>query len=271
MRTLQVWTFSALFLASSASFAALPQPGMWGIDSEVNGKPGRGIQIDRQGGNTVLATYYGYRDDGTSTFFQAVGVMEEGKSFAADLVEYKNGTALGKNARSGEVLRVVGQVVMQFDTPSTGTILLPGETAKSFSPLVYENIQARLNKDFKVIKFSESGQSISNVRIETASNDVKFTISLGSYTCKFYGNLTQNGLSFESIGNGMCTPSSSISTYSKKFEKISVDENGMISMSVSDIDPANPINTALNGLYFGKCIKPLDHLNDATAIASPCD
>ncbi len=51
---------AAMALAVGApAFAILPQQGMWSIGSEVNGKPGRGIQLDRQGGDYLILTYFG--------------------------------------------------------------------------------------------------------------------------------------------------------------------------------------------------------------------
>ncbi|WP_395025131.1 hypothetical protein [Comamonas odontotermitis] len=271
MQAVKIWASYAMFFVSCSAFAALPQTGMWGVDSEVNGKPGRGIQIDRQGGNTVIASYYGYRDDGSATFYQAVGIMEDGKSFTADLVEYKNGTALGKDAKTGEVSRVIGPVSMEFDTPSSGSILLPGETAKRFSPLIYEDTQARLNNSFRVLRLNETSQNINNLQFSTKSDDITISIGAENYTCKFYGKLVTNGLTFESIASGTCSSGPSISVYSKKFEEITIDEKGTLSMSVSDIDPKNPINIAINGQYFGRCIKALANIDDTTTIPSPCD
>lgn len=74
--------FSALVSCLAApAMAALPDSGMWTIDGELNGKPGRGIQIDRQSGLNVIVTYYGYRTDGSALFLQAAGQLKDEKIF----------------------------------------------------------------------------------------------------------------------------------------------------------------------------------------------
>ena len=116
---------SVIALATIPAVAALPQPGMWSIDAELNGKPGRGIQIDRQDGNVVIATYFGYRPDGSATFYQAVGNIEDGKTFSAPLIEYKNGNPLGTHSstQSGEISQNMGDIQMVFDSEATGQVL----------------------------------------------------------------------------------------------------------------------------------------------------
>ena len=45
--------------ASRAALSDLPQPALWAISAEVNGKPGRGIQLDCQSSNPTVVSYHG--------------------------------------------------------------------------------------------------------------------------------------------------------------------------------------------------------------------
>ena len=51
-----------------------PLNGLWAIDSESNGQPGRGFQIEERGGLLVL-TFYGYSASGSASWYLAAGTM----------------------------------------------------------------------------------------------------------------------------------------------------------------------------------------------------
>ncbi|RYF43895.1 MAG: hypothetical protein EOO27_43965, partial [Comamonadaceae bacterium] len=140
----------AALAASCAASAALPQPGFWSFDAELNGKPGRGIQIDRQGGETIIVTYYGYRSDGSATFYQASGKVQNETTFTGNLIEYKNGPALGGPITSGEEARTVGPISLEFSTASQGSVTLPGEIKQSMSRYAFQDIRGRLFNNFRV-------------------------------------------------------------------------------------------------------------------------
>ena len=165
-------TFSVAF--SVAAWAALPQPGLWSFTSEASSKPGRGLQIDRQGGEALVVSYYGYREDGTATFYQATGKITEGKNFSADLMEYQNGRALGGKARDGEVGRNMGKVRLTFTTSLTATITLPGEKAQSVAKYTFDDTRARLNNRFQAVMF-ESSYGITDT-LKGLMNQVAFAL-----------------------------------------------------------------------------------------------
>lgn len=107
------------FLLSFAAHSAIPEKGMWWNPAES----GRGYGIDVQD-NLVFVTYYGYRDNGTSTFFTSLGVIDPATSeVAADWVSFRGGQCWGCSY-SAPVATVIGTARFKFDTPLTGSIKL---------------------------------------------------------------------------------------------------------------------------------------------------
>ncbi|GAB2483895.1 hypothetical protein GCM10027082_38500 [Comamonas humi] len=268
---------SAALFFSLGSLAALPQTGMWGINSELNGKPGRGIQIDRQGGETIIASYYGYRVDGSAVFYQAVGQIKDGSIVTADLVEYKNGTALAGNIRTGEVAEIIGQVRFEFDTPSSGYVTLPGETRKSFSPIIYEDKRAQLNHSFRVastqmLSQANAGFGMQNYQINVQGDAVKIRLGTPSFTCTFNGDLVRTGATFSIVADGGCVASGGISTAKKRYTDIQVDESGRLSMKVRSmhVDGGDSLADAIDGDFFGVCVNSIENIKDNTTSVEAC-
>jgi hypothetical protein len=111
--------------------AVTPTTGLWAIDAEVNGQPGRGFTIEVINGTLVL-TVFGYDGSGSDAFYQAAGSLS-GSTFSAPLNYYRNGTALGGTFKSASLAGTAGTVTMSFSDANHGTITLPGESAKAFS------------------------------------------------------------------------------------------------------------------------------------------
>ncbi len=110
-----------------------PQIGTWAIDAEVDGKPGRGFQIDVQ--NDILVLYfYGYEQTGRSTFWLAAGRLVDGSDeLTAELDEYAGGMAFGDPKKSATHLGSRGTVTIRFISRTRGEICLPGESCKAIS------------------------------------------------------------------------------------------------------------------------------------------
>lgn len=227
-----VLTAAALFAAAPA-FAILPQQGMWSLGAEANGKPGRGIQIDRQGGETLIITYFGYRPDGSATFLQASGKLIDGREFAGDLIEYKNGRAMGGASRDGEVSHVAGSVSISFDSATSGTITLPGEAPQGFSRYQFEDHLARLNHRHEYRRFlwnsRHFSESTSTIRASAAQFSMDET-SVGD-KCQYTGDLRATGDSFASKGAVVCTRASPDLGGPNRYElfDLKIDERGMLS------------------------------------------
>ena len=200
-------------LGAAPAFALFPQQGMWTIGSELNGKPGRGVQIDRQGGRVLILTYFGYRADGSATFMQASGAMTNGRSFSGELTEFKNGPALGGPTRSGEVAQVVGPVAVEFDTSTSGTITLPGEAPQRFSRFQYEDHTVRIERGFRGRVLVTRYMGLTNAvqlyaRVEGNRLLIQETSTDGngdSTSCTLDGDLRVAGESLASTGTASCT------------------------------------------------------------------
>lgn len=126
---LRALTAAVALLVTGASHALMPAPGLWGVSAELNGSPGRGFQIEVENEVLVLS-YYGYRADGSSVFYNAVGPISNNR-FSAPLVEYRGGTPLGASFRNGAENGSPGTVTLDFRTGKSGTITLPGESPKA--------------------------------------------------------------------------------------------------------------------------------------------
>jgi len=119
------------FLISSAAWAFMPAAGMWGVDSEDNGLPGRGFQIEAENG-IVVFTYYGYRADGSSVFYYAAGPIVN-NTFTASLLDLHGGTSLGGPLQTASLLDPAGTVTISFSSGKHGIISLPSEPQRAIS------------------------------------------------------------------------------------------------------------------------------------------
>lgn len=108
-----------------------PSAGLWAIDAEKNGEPGRGFTIEVRNGVLVL-TVFAYDASGGDAFYQAAGAMT-GNNFTGTLNYYRNGTSLGGTFKSAVLAGSAGTVTIDFTSATQGTITLPGESAKTFS------------------------------------------------------------------------------------------------------------------------------------------
>lgn len=136
MRTRLIMTtaFCACLLARPAA-AATPDTGLWIIDAENNGQPGRGLQIEVQN-NTLVMTFYGYLPSGAAQWYLAAGALN-GSSFSGSPERFAGGTAFGQPHVPAQAVGSAGTVTMSFTDSSHGTITLPGESAKAFSRLQF--------------------------------------------------------------------------------------------------------------------------------------
>lgn len=134
--TRQLATLIALVLGASFAHAVVtPQPGLWGVDAENTGQPGRGFTIDVEY-NILVLTFYGYNVDGSPQWYLSAGPVTD-SGFSGSLDKYANGTALGAPYAPAQRIGSAGNVVLVFTDPTHGTITLPGEVAKSISRLIF--------------------------------------------------------------------------------------------------------------------------------------
>lgn len=242
---------------SAYAMAALPDSGMWAMDGELNGKPGRGIQIDRQGGLNVIVTYFGYRTDGSALFLQAAGQLKDEKIFEGELTEYRGGRVLGGPAQDGEPVRVVGPVRIVFDTETSATVTLPGEAPQPMKRFGFEDNLARMHgKSFSyssgeelVMSGSRGGQLHIYAKGDVFRMEEEFA---AGGTCFYEGPLRYSGGGIYSEGLLSCkgAPSrSGLNMY--RIERLHVDEYGVLTGRIhwSGVDAAGqlvqPVRTVL--------------------------
>ena len=229
MRLFVTLTLSAL--VSAFANAALPDPGMWVIGNELNGTPGRGLQIDRQGGKTVIVSYFGYRPDGSSLFLQASGTMQDAKNFASDLVEYKNGRAIAGSAKDGEFAQSHGPVSITFDSSTSGVITLPGEPPQALKRFNFEDLRIRLHGATYLHTIIGATATLTQggfIRFEISGEQLLASEKRNDGTeCTYRGTLEPTGKGFRSIGSVQCTDSPQPQTY--RIEDLQADEWLMLS------------------------------------------
>lgn len=125
--------FACCWLYLSVACAFTPESGLWAIDAENNGKPGRGFQIDIQGSTFVL-TFYGYEASGDAQWYLSAGALSS-NAFSGNLEIYEGGMAFGMGQVSAHGTGSAGSVQMTFSDARHGSISLPGEGWKAMSRL----------------------------------------------------------------------------------------------------------------------------------------
>ncbi len=237
-----------------------PEPGIWGFDGEVNGRPGRSLQIDTQQGQAMVVTYVGYRADGSSLFLQAGGVRASGDTaFSGDLREFRNGPVIGGGQRSGEEAADLGTMRISFDSSTTGTVTLPGDVPRRIARFQYENHTARFNQNYRARDIGSTSVSGMATRLSFTARDGQFRLlrSFGGgagSSCLFTGSYRLAGRGIESSGTYSCDNTQPTAYTGVRFE---VDAKGHL---VSQLSPGRPGD-------IGVCVRP-----DITApgLQRPC-
>ncbi len=114
--------------ASSTQFA--PEPGHWFNP----GRSGHGMDLQRSG-NSMVATWYTYREDGTPHWYQAFGPLD-GTVWTGDLYQ-----AVWVPAQNGIEIEIVGTMTMNFTTPQSAEFIWQiGERSgqETFSRFVFD-------------------------------------------------------------------------------------------------------------------------------------
>lgn len=197
------------FLTVGAANAAQPQNGFWAIDGELNGQPGRGFQIDVQG-ETLIFSYYGYRSDGSATFYLSSGKFDVANSqYDGRLFEYKGGTPIGEAFRSGTEAGSPGPFSLRFIDSNKGFMALPGEPEKPISRFSFNDP----SKNFNGKKWRGSTYGVG--QFYSDQTDFSFTVTNGTFilrqeafffgTCLYEGSYVVRGEEIESQGKYRCS------------------------------------------------------------------
>lgn len=102
--------------------------GLWAVESEINGQPGRGLQIETQNG-VMVVTVYGYDAAGKGTFYLASGSLAN-DAFSAPLKTYRGGRSFGGVMRSATEAGTAGTLSLKFTSDTGGEVTFPGESPK---------------------------------------------------------------------------------------------------------------------------------------------
>lgn len=124
-------SIAAFILSTGVAQAFTPQTGTWIINSELDGKPGRGLAIDVQK-DTLVMQMYAYERNGEPTFYLATGNISDGQ-VSTSLMRYAGGRHLGSGPMSGKEAGNAGNIKFRFTSNSTGFVTLPGEPEKEIS------------------------------------------------------------------------------------------------------------------------------------------
>jgi hypothetical protein len=139
LRALAVGTAACAMAFANAALAVdvTPASGLWIIDEENNGAPGRGFQLDTQNATLVL-TFYGYDGLGDAAWWLASGAFAAGSNeLTMDLGAYEGGMAFGDPPKDATYLGSDGTVTIRFDSVTSGEICLPAEPCKSISVFTF--------------------------------------------------------------------------------------------------------------------------------------
>lgn len=124
-----------LALVSCSALAVTPQSGLWIIDAEADGRPGRGIAIDARG-NVLVTTVYAYQNSGLAQWYLASGPFD-GNSFQGTLATYEGGTPFGAAPVAAHAGATAGTISLSFIDATHGTVTLPGEPTRAISKVVF--------------------------------------------------------------------------------------------------------------------------------------
>lgn len=190
----------AFFALYTICFGAVAQnfnqqiSGMWVFTDEEFGKPGRGMMIDIQG-STVVFSYYGYRKDGSATYYIGNGNMVGGQ-VDIPLNEYANGRYLGEDTilKDAELSRNYGMVTIKFASDTAARIKLPQEPEKWIHKFTFSDIGSTLNGEYPNMAIVSRAQGkvsfgLSKITISTSENrDLKVTtLNQDGFTCILTG------------------------------------------------------------------------------------
>lgn len=176
---------------STPSLAFMPATGIWGVDSENNGLPGRGFQVETENG-IVVFTYFGYRADGSSVFYYASGPIVN-NTFTSSLLNIQGGTVLGGAHQNATVTDSAGTVTINFTSGTHGVIAFPGEPRRAISKMPFGYADGPdgllgtwlLTEIIGQIPFSEMHTLVTNSGIKSTTGNGFVTTASTDFACEF--------------------------------------------------------------------------------------
>ena len=191
-----------------------PQNGLWWTATESQGIPGRGFNLDRQG-DTLVLTFFGYDEEGRSTFYIASGPFSSYEGFSAELLMVEGGTALGGTYIPAKITGSKGTVSLKFTSDVDGVITLPGEKEQVIKRFTVNDISMRfMQKGGEFLGFYNQGLYSSikthSVRYEFSMDEGQFALKLiaqsekTSTKCVYSGTYEPVGIVLYSRGSYEC-------------------------------------------------------------------
>lgn len=187
-----------IFAINASAWAFMPVIGLWNIEAEMNGQPGRGMMIEVRN-ESLFLTYFGYRSDGSSVKYNASGPLVN-HTFTGDLIEYQGGTVIGGAYKPASLGGTIGTVTLSFTSGTHGTLTLPGESPKA---IIKNPLWATENQDgllgewlFTMIiinPYTDHYTLTTKGPATSKGNGTVFT-STGSFGCEFQVSGTLAGM-----------------------------------------------------------------------------
>lgn len=222
---------------TTAAAGAEPEPGMWAFDGEQNGKPGRGLQIDTQEGQGMVVSYVGYRSNGSSLFLQASGLRPAGSTaFTGTLQEFRNGPVIGGSTGNGEPAASLGTIQLSFDTPTSGTVTLPGDVPRRISRLTYQTRWNEPTKQYLMLPTAGFEQEY-DIQLAQGNFRLSQTSTRDGTLCTYAGPYQTRGAGIEGEGTKLCTDATGTQrSKAIRIERFSIDSYGLFSGTVLSED-----------------------------------
>jgi hypothetical protein len=129
------WETSKVAAINLSPSTIAPMDGLWIVDSENTGNPGRGFQIETRNGVMVF-TYYGYDNAGRVIWYLSAGALA-GSQYSSTLDKYENGISMGGTYHAANANGNDGTLSITFTSSTTGTITFPGEPTKNISKFLW--------------------------------------------------------------------------------------------------------------------------------------
>lgn len=172
MNHARLLVLSAALCVSAHAF--VPQAGVWVVNAENNGLPGRGLGIDVQN-NIFAMQVFAYDADGRPAFFTAVGTLAD-QRVSTQMLRHQGGPSFGSGPRQAVTVGSVGTVSLRFTDGLNGFVTFPGETEKAISRLNfgYAANAANLKGVWALTSYTPSGWVAEAPLLQT-------TLSSGTY------------------------------------------------------------------------------------------
>ena len=160
-----------------------PSSGIWMIDEERTGSPGRGFSLVAAG-DTVVMAMCGYDETGAAKWWYGYGRLTPGTNrVQLTLREYADGMAFGDPLTGARDIGPVGEATLLFSGFTAGLVCLPSEPCKAARQVVfgYADGPEELLGTWALVSESLKTGLITGSRLELSvtslSDDPNFTAS----------------------------------------------------------------------------------------------